>query len=159
MAIKKTQKGFALLVAVIFMSVMLTFGLGLGSLAYKQEMLASGASQSQYAFYAADSALECVLYADQQQNLFAFPATDPGSAPAMTCDGTAAISATEIYTPGSKWVVTERLSFPSQCADVNVYKPAPGTGSTYLFAQGYSVPCATLGTSARFVSRGLKASY
>ena len=54
---KKTQRGFALLIAIIFMSVMLSFGLALGSLAYKQQVLASSAIQSQYAFYAADSAL------------------------------------------------------------------------------------------------------
>ena len=69
------------------MSVMLSFGLALGSLGYKQQVLASGAIASQYAFYVADTALECVLYADQQQGLFAYEKYD-GKPKSMTCDGT-----------------------------------------------------------------------
>src|ERR1043166_6855304 len=68
MAINNAQRGFTLLVAVIFMSVMLSFGLALGALGYKQLTLASIAIESTYAFYAADAALECALYADQQSS-------------------------------------------------------------------------------------------
>ncbi|MBI4065654.1 hypothetical protein HY412_00470 [Candidatus Kaiserbacteria bacterium] len=163
--ISDIQSGFALLIAVIFMSVMLTFGLALGSLAYKQQILASTAIESQYAFYAADAALECALYEDQQRNLFAFPPpTPPPSAPAMTCDGSGPIySAVVSYTPSTKWVITERFSLDSnkRCADITVYKPAPGSGSTYIFSQGYNVSCAIVADpgGARFVSRGLDASY
>ena len=70
MAIKK--KGIALLVTVIFMSVMLAFGVTLASLAYKQSVLASTAAQSQTAFFAADAALECALYADQRQGAYIY---------------------------------------------------------------------------------------
>ena len=163
MAIKKTQRGFALLIAVIFMSVMLSFGLALGSLGYKQEVLASGAIESQYAFYSADAALECALYADQQQNLFAYTAIAPPSAPAMTCDGAAPVSATIVSHSATKWVIATRLSldFDKRCADVTVYKPAPGAGVTYVFSQGYDVSCATVAvpSGARFVSRGINAHY
>ena len=144
------------------MSVMLSFGLALGSLAYKQQVLASGAIQSQYAFYAADAALECALYADQRQNLFAYPPSDPPSAPAMTCDGSSApVSATKAWS-SSQWIVTSRLSFDSgtRCADVTVYKPS-GVGFTYLFSQGYDVSCTTVETpaGARFSTRGLQSYY
>ncbi|MBI5405772.1 hypothetical protein HY972_01930 [Candidatus Kaiserbacteria bacterium] len=160
---KKTQRGFALLVAVIFMSVMLSFGLALGSLGYKQQVLASAAIESQYAFYVADSALECALYADQQQNLFAYPSSDPALAPVMTCDGSPAITATKSWS-ASQWIVSERLSLDSgaRCADVTVYKPALFSDQTYLFSQGYNVSCATVAGNpdgARFVSRGLSAHY
>lgn len=168
MAIKKTQRGFALLIAVIFMSVMLSIGLALGSLGYKQQVLASSAIQSQYAFYVADAALECALYFDQQQNLFAYPTPQPASAPLMTCDG---INATfpPAYPTGiisytaTRWVITERLSLDSgkRCADVTVYKPPSGTGTTYLFSQGYDVSCDTVASpnGARIVSRGLSSDY
>lgn len=53
--------GFALLVAVVFSSVLLALGLALGSLAYKQQILASNGTRSQYAFYAAEAAFECAL--------------------------------------------------------------------------------------------------
>lgn len=156
------SRGFALLIAVIFMSVMLTFGLALGSLAYKQQIIASSAIQSQYAFYAADAALECALYADQQESLFAYQSNPNAPVPAFSCDAAAPLSArTLLHTP-SHWVTTERFSLDggTHCADITVDKPA-GLGTTYLFSQGYSEPCATVaaGNDPRLVVRGLKAQY
>ena len=170
---KNTQRGFALLVAVIFTSVMLSFGLALGSLAYKQQVLASSATQSQYAFYAADAGLECALYTDQvispvtHASLFAFPPTDPGLVQnVMSCNGTPAAfpptypTGEVSYTPGVRWVIAERLRLFSntRCADITVYKYA--TGVTYLFSQGYNVSCDTLAAGGeRYVTRGIHAQY
>lgn len=167
MAIKDKKRGFALLISIIFMSVMLSFGLSLGSLGYKQQVLAATSIGSQYAFYAADAALECALYADQQQNLFIFPPSAPSSVPAMTCDGVAPVSATTVSYTANEWVVATRFSLESnttrpRCADVTIYKPAPGaSGVTYLFAQGYDVSCTKVSNpnGARFVSRGISAHY
>ena len=164
---KRNAGGFALLIAVIFMSVMLTFGLALGSLAYKQEVLASSALESQYAFYAADASMECALYADQnnggQPSLFTYPSSNPGTAPALSCDGAQAISSSEVWSL-SRWVVSERLSLDAstahpRCADVTVYKYAGG--ETYLFSQGYNLPCSTVASpgAARLVSRGIEVHY
>ena len=157
------RRGFALLIAVIFMSVMLAFGLALGSLGYKQSVLASDALGSQYAFYVADGALECVLYADQQLDLFAYTSNMAAPAPAMSCDGSGPISSTVTSHTLSRWVISERFSLDSgtHCADVMVSKPAPGSGTTELFAQGYNVPCSIVTSSggARFASRGLSAHY
>lgn len=166
---QKTEAGFALLIAVIFMSVMLAIGLALGSISYKQQVLASDAIRSQYAFYAADAGLECALFADQQMSpsLFAFPSSAPPSAPTMTCDGSTPVSSSIIsYTPSTQWVVTERLSLDSatshpRCADVTVYKPASSSGTTYIFSQGYDVPCSTVSSpsGARFTARGIQVHY
>ncbi len=161
---KNTQRGFALLIAVIFMSVMLTFGLALGSLGYKQEVLASGALGSQYAFYVADAALECTLYADQQQNLFAYTPNLAAPAPSMTCGGTTPVSASVVSHTASVWIVTERFQLDNgeHCADVMISKPASSISTlTYLYSQGYDVPCATVAApgNARFASRGLSAHY
>lgn len=170
------KRGFALLIAVIFMSVMLSFGLALGSISYKQQVLASDAVESQYAFYAADAALECALYADQGQaeSLFSYPTpTAPASAPVITCDGALATfppafptGIVSYTTSPAQWIITERVSIDSalahpRCADITIYKPAPGTGTTYIFAQGYDVPCSVVAapSGARFVSRGEDARY
>lgn len=143
------------------MSVMLLFGLALGSIGYKQQVLAFSSVKSQYAFYAADAALECALYEDQQGSLFAYPPSDPPSAPIMTCDGSVPVSTSKSWS-SSQWVVTSRLSLDSnaRCADVTVYKPN-GAGTTYIFSQGYDVSCATVASpqGIRFVSRGLTARY
>ncbi|HQT83219.1 MAG TPA: hypothetical protein PLW99_03665, partial [Candidatus Paceibacterota bacterium] len=121
--------------------------------------------ESQYAFYAADAALECALYADQQQNSFAFPASDPGSSfiPPMTCDGSAPSSGGNVYYAGTKWVISEYhlpLDAGTRCADVTIYKySVPTNGiTTYIFSQGYDVGCSAVGGS-RFVSRGISAHY
>ncbi len=157
------NRGFALLIAIIFMSVMLLFGLALGSLGFKQQQLVSSALGSQYAFYVADAALECALYADQQQNLFAYTPDMSAPAPSMTCDGTAPVSAAVTAHTLSRWVVTQRFSLDGgkRCADVVISKPAAGTDITYLFAQGYDVACAVIagGSSNRFAARGINARY
>ena len=156
------SRGFALLIAVVFMSVMLAIGLALGSLSYKQQVLASSATQSQYAFYAADAGLECALYADQQQNFFAYPPTEPASAPAITCNNSAPDSASFSYTPG-QLIVFNRLPLDlgRRCADITVYKPKNGAEATYIFSQGYDVPCDTVSSpdGARFVARGINIRY
>lgn len=175
MAIKTKQRGFALLIAVIFMSVMLTLGLALGSLGYKQQILASAAIESQHAFYAADAALECALYADQQLNFFVNPGPSvpsggpPSFAPRMTCDGSLATFPSAVPNgivswSAAEWVITMRLSLDlgTRCADITVNKRTPAPARTFIFSQGYNVSCATVAAApgdARFSSRGLNISY
>lgn len=159
------NRGFALLVSIIFMSVMLSLGLALSSIGYKQSVLASTSIDSQYAFYAADSALECALYADQQQHLFAYNADLNASAPAMTCNGAAPVSVVTVSHTETQWVTRTRLSIDSgaRCADITLYKPADGADTTHLFSQGYSASCDAVAnaasTNARFSARGLEAHY
>ena len=172
MEIKNKQRGFTLLIALIFMSVMLSFGLALGSLGYKQQVLASNAIASQYAFYVADTALECALYADQQQGIFAYASYD-GNPKSMTCDQHMVDG---VMVPNTVAVVqsaptvallisTVRLPLDSdtRCADVTVYKySTPQDGlTTFLFSQGYDVSCTRVSSSdtVRFVSRGMSIHY
>ena len=165
------QRGFTLLIAVIFMSVMLAFGLELASLAYKQQVLASSAIESQYAFYAADAGLECALYADQQLNSFNYSTHDSNTPPNLiTCDNGSATQLSYSY-DSNKLMVAERLSLDSStptphCAYVTVYKYStpqspPKNFTTYIFSQGYDVPCATVANpnGVRFVSRGENSNY
>ncbi|MDP1707301.1 MAG: hypothetical protein Q8L30_01995, partial [bacterium] len=89
------------------------------------------------------------------------PISDPMSAPMATCDNSAPISATKIWS-ASKWIVTNRFSLDSgtRCADITVYKPN-GAGISYIFSQGYNVSCATVSSpaGARLVARGLNVQY
>jgi hypothetical protein len=162
-----STRGFALLIAVIFMSVMLTFGLTLAALGYKQQILASAAAQSQVAFYAADAALECALYAEQRAGAISYNANPNSPVPTFKCDGS-----DPYRTPNSpkrtysgsgltaKQILTYRFSLDSgkHCADVTIYWPAPtASQSFYTFAQGYDTSCPKVGTpdGTRFASRGL----
>lgn len=164
---KAAHGGFALLIAVIFMSVMLSFGLALGSLGYKQQVLASSSIRSQYAFYVADAALECALRADQRENAFSYATHDAENQPnAVFCGGTPATRLSYFY-DADRLVVVDRLSLDSdtRCADVAVYKYAspqpPSNMTSYIFAQGYDVSCAVVDNpgTARYVSRGVSIQY
>jgi hypothetical protein len=59
--------GFALLYAVLVVSIVLTISLSLFNITYKQILLSSVVRESQVAFYAADSALRCAVH---QNNVF-----------------------------------------------------------------------------------------
>jgi hypothetical protein len=183
MAIKK-ENGFALLIAIIFMAAVLSLGLALGSLAYKQEVLASSALESQVAFYAADAGLECALRADQQDNVFdpslyALPIASGGYGAknfSVGCGGFAHTVTNVCHDSSTggcvgQWVMSWKipLAYPDpvnqpantekECAVVTIYKPL-ASGTTYLFSQGYDVKCASVGVSGvRLASRGLEASY
>jgi hypothetical protein len=62
---KKNQKGYAILFAVVVVSAISVITVGLSNIAYKQLVLSSLAKDSQLAFYQADTAGDCALYADR----------------------------------------------------------------------------------------------
>lgn len=64
--IKNNQKGFTVLYAVLVSSLVLAIGVSIFNIAFKQLVLSSQVRESQFAFYAADSGLECALYWDFQ---------------------------------------------------------------------------------------------
>lgn len=167
----RTNRGFALLIAVIFMSVMLTLGLGLSSLGYKQEVLASSVIESQYAFYVADAVLECALYFDQKEDTFSYNKASTTPPALIECSGVEATRSPGSYTADPTasppyYVDTQRFSLDSgkHCADITVYKykdPDANNRVTYIFSEGYNAPCSTVESpvGARFVSRGIDISY
>ncbi len=61
---RKTSAGFTLFYAVLISSLLLAVGIAIFNITYKELILSSGARESQSAFYAADSALECALFWD-----------------------------------------------------------------------------------------------
>ncbi|HUQ30111.1 MAG TPA: hypothetical protein VM103_01170, partial [Candidatus Paceibacterota bacterium] len=134
------------------------------SLGYKQILLASSSVESQYAFYAADAALECLLNYDQKMintdgySWFSFD--NACSAPPISCEGVVATIPGGWSCTSALRTYTERLSLDggTHCADIKIYKQS--SGSTDLYATGYNVPCSVVGsTDARIVVRGLHASY
>jgi Tfp pilus assembly protein PilX len=159
------RRGFVLLIAAIFMSVMLSFGLALASISFKQQVLASTATESQYAFFAADAGLECGYYADRKNNLFNYNSHSDLVPPnPITCDGyTPAGHLTYVYdTSKKRLMVTDRIKLASdtRCVDVTVYKYQSGT--TYIYSLGYDVPCDTVTSSqpgARIVMRIINSHY
>jgi hypothetical protein len=175
MALTQPHRGFALLIAVIFMAVMLAFSLTLTSLAYKQTILASSAADSQIAFYAADAGLECLLFSDQRPDLtsgnFDYAtryASGAKTSPApITCNGKQGrlIGDTlwgENDAGLAYFAQTQQLDLGAYCADVTIYKYEnvdARENVAYLFSQGYSVPCDKLPNATRYAARGLQSHY
>lgn len=58
------RKGFLLVISIMIAAVVLTVGLGVASITYKEIIISSFSKESQKAFYAADSGIECALYWD-----------------------------------------------------------------------------------------------
>lgn len=166
------MRGVTLLVAVILSSVVLSVALALLDVAYKQQLLASTAKQSQYAFYSADSAMECALYWDQKMSAFDY--TPPPSLPSITCNGGAAVTNqnpvnTTVAGVGGLGGLLRKTTFDIPCSggpgirgSVTVLK-SDGTsvctvaGShTCIFVTGYS-SCST--SDPRRIERGLKVLF
>lgn len=60
----KKEKGFTLLFAVLVSVLVLSVGASIISVALKQSILSSTGRESQFAFYAANTGLECALFLD-----------------------------------------------------------------------------------------------
>lgn len=81
----KNQKGYAILFTVIIVSAISVITAGLTNAAYKQLILSSLAKDSQAAFYQADTAGDCALYADRVLGATAPNVTTTGGS--WTCGG------------------------------------------------------------------------
>lgn len=157
------------MIAVVLSAVAAAVTITLTELAYKNLLLSSAAKESQYAFYAADSALECALYWDNGASghkKFSFNAS-PASPSGVACptDSGSAIAFTASYDSGNNRTIYQSSGwFPvnnGQCATLSIYKlgaPDAQENTTYMYANGVDVPCTEL-SNPRAIERGLKASY
>ena len=161
-----SMKGITLLVAVILTSVILSVALALLDIAYKQQLLASTAKQSQFAFYAADTVMECALYWDQQSNAFDFTSPLPSSN--IICNALQPVTGSFSNNVNGSFRVT---TFSIPCTGsgsptdirgtVTIVKSNGGafcssTSYSCLYATGYSTCDAT---DPRRIERGLKVFY
>ncbi len=172
-----TKRGFTLLLAALVASIVLALGSSIFTIAKKQVTLSSLGRDSQFAFYAADTAAECALYWDVRFSRFA---TSSLSAPmqSIQCDG---VTITPVLqggaTPNSAvsyfriqdttvnpaknglfWQDESGARQTGNCADVWVYKN-PSPPYTVLHADGYSNDCTTLTTSNRTLQRSIEIQY
>lgn len=144
------RRGFALLFAVLASSVFLSVGLAIWNISLRQVIFSSFGRESQIAFYAADTGIECVLYYDVKLGAFD-PATRASS---IDCGGVpATVSGAGEVSNISSIFLTGVSSGP--CVDVTVTKNALA-GKTTIDAHGHNT-CDT--GSPTLVERGLRVSY
>ncbi len=159
MSMYKQNKAFTLLISALVASITLVVGMGIFRLALRQIALSSIGRDSQYAFYAADSAGECALYWDVRYDIF--PTTTPAAA-AFSCDGVAITSSAS----KAGFVTTSiyRYETDTRCVDVSVAKTEneiTGEITTTVTADGFNVDCTVVssGPSARILQRSVQLRY
>ena len=152
------SRGFTLLLAALVASLVLSLGAAIFGIAQKSVTLSTLGRDSQFAFYAADSAAECALYFDVRQQLF----STTSSPTQITCDSPPnPISTITTTLPGGSWPPTQ-FTFSYQpngyCAEVTVIKSNTKPYTT-IHADGYSVPCADKSSNPRALQRSVELHY
>ncbi len=166
----KTKNGFVLVLAVLLSGVLLSIGITIFNLTFKELMISSSGRESQFAFYAADTAGECVLYWDIRHPGYSNSvfATSSGSTligtesgilcnkqditdPSTGWDANAGWDITGITSTGATTVFDMKFDNGS-CATVTIIK---NSGATQIDSRGYNI-CTT---NPRRVERGLRIKY
>ncbi len=160
------QRGFTLLLAALVSSIVLAIGVSLSELAQKSIVLSSLGRDSQVAFAAADSGLECALYWDMRKNLFQIGVA-PTLDPAPSCDGQ---NISVSVTNGDRSTYPYTLSFQfaptsngvSYCARVSITKTtnmSTGGITSVVHSDGFSTDCDSISTSQRALQRSIELRY
>lgn len=148
---KDNKRGFTLLLAVVVASLMLILAGSMFNLVQKEIILASLGRDSQYAFYTADSALECALYWDFVHEAF----TDPDGGQVISC-GDATIGS--IVYPGVGIAMEYTYDEGGRCVRVAVVKRNSYPRTT-IEARGYNASCANLVDNSRALERAVQTTY
>lgn len=169
--VRSTRRGFTLLLAALVAAIALMLGSSIYTIVSKELTLSSTGQDSQFAFYAADTAAECALYwdsrSDEHPNTFATSTASTGNAASVTCDGVTApltVAAKSTNSATSTFEIASLFTDVSggYCADVTVTKALnaqTGAENTYIISNGFSVSCAAIGTAPNALQRTVELQY
>ncbi len=165
----KSKKGIALYIAVTVTAALILVSFSVVSLALKQISISGAGRDSQEAFYAADSGVECAIFWDVKNSVVpgqsAFTTTTPqvifcNSDLNNPLNGALLVGGPMTMTePGANGTSTFSLTFLPQlyCAQVTVVKGySGGLQTTKIESRGYNT-CDT--TSPRRVERAILTTY
>lgn len=156
-ALKKTHepRGFTLLMAVLISSVLLSLGFAIFNIVSKELVLTSSGRESQFAFYAADSGIECALYWDYQHDAFSTstPAQPQCAGATVENYNVSFDSLTDTYTTVFDFSLGSGESDP--CVSVTVERQADPKRTT-LIAAGYNT-CVV--ANPRRIERAIRVQY
>lgn len=174
----QAQKGFTLLLAALVASIVLALGAAIFSIAQKQLTLSAIGRDSQFAFYAADTAAECALYWDFRFGYFATTTPDGFDVQTLKCDGQCLnedVSGQCVEMDGRSGAYPYQMTSGEMgffqetssqeggyCAEVYVTKSidsSTGAIKTLVHANGYSVNCASISVSPRALQRSVELHY
>ncbi len=136
----RQSEGYTLLFAVIVSILLLSIGAFILSVSRKEFILSSSSRDSVYAFYAADSGLECAI-----ENL-TYLATSTFNPSAVTCGGNMS---------GSSGISTPTLQlFSGNSGTTTFYMLTGSSGSTAQQTQSGVASCATIQVGQYYDSGG-----
>lgn len=158
------EKGFAMLFSVLVSSLLVAIGLSIFNITLKELTISTAGRESQIAFYAANSGMECALYWQFKQDAFATSTSDISRATDIDakCNDSRVNGNAEIIFDNSNSATTEKKDVyvdtadtNGPCFDIRVERSASGGKlTTIIKSQGRNI-CAT---SGRRVERGLQAT-
>lgn len=163
----RESRGFTLLLAALISSIVLSIGASIYAIASQEVALSATGRDSQFAFYAADTAAECGLYwdtrSDKHPNTFA-TSTQSHPAQSLICDGQTSNLTIADQNANSATSTFELDLFNTYCADVTVSKTLDPNGQsehTRIDSNGYSVSCNTLNNfpNAPALQRSVELQY
>jgi Tfp pilus assembly protein PilX len=151
----QSQRGFTLFIALVITAVLLLISTGIVALAVRESFLTVASQDSQYAFYAADTGIECAIYWDVK-NTSGFSAFATSTASSIYCNQDANNPANQFTVGGSPEPTPFTMTFlpQSYCATVTVIKN--NIGGTEIDSLGYNT-CDD--TNPRRVERAVKVTY
>lgn len=140
---KNKQRGVALLFVVLVTSVLFLVAIGIANITYKELAFSIQARDSDVAFFAADTGIECGMYLNKNESA-AFPGPStigPGSGSYhMTCNGKT------LHVQPLSGVGTFAIDLGASCAQVSIDKTVPVviSGVTHHYvtvtSKGYNQP-------------------
>ena len=129
------DSGFTLMLSILVASVMLTLGLSIFNILNQQLEVSGIAKQSQFAFYAADTGLECALYHDFQGGGFS---TSTGGGSIECGDKNRNINSVST-SDGYEHIFYLDFQPEPYCAEIRVEKQVSGQSiATKVQAKGYN---------------------
>lgn len=159
---RSSEAGFTILLAALVTSLVLSLGVSVFSIARKSITLSTLGRDSQYAFYAADTAAECALYWDSPAR-DAFATSTPLAS--IRCDdpdppNPITVSNNLPTWPNTEFKIGEVTPFEpnGRCAVVTITKRDTQPFTT-IHADGYNVPCAERTTNPRTLQRSVELNY
>jgi hypothetical protein len=139
------QKGFVVLFAVVLASIILAVSLGVANIAYRELTFTTSAKNSNDAFYAADTGVECALYYDQ--NAVNPPPTNAIAFGNITNNTSTECAGTGVHMNDGAGTVSDPWKFylfplganASACAEVTVWRDSSTPPVTTVNSKGYNV--------------------
>jgi len=153
------KNGYALIFTMLIISIVTTLGLGMASNAAKNIILSATARDSQFAFYQADTAGECALYATQNPSvdLTNIPTSFLCGVDVLSLGGSPLMLNIDSSTPGFFEIDPDYSSISDRpCFNITIDQTGAGSGDVIIMARGYNI-CDF--TNPRQVERGLEIRY